>query len=248
MYMKNNKRRERDEVKTTPTKVVSSLASDEFTSPSTPTHSSASVKWDDTQSIMNDLLEFYQSSHQEDIDISKINYLLNEISNTKEENKHKANEIKTKYNNQITTFEKQVKIEKDDLNKQEQYLTYLQKEVNGLKSEKEKLIRQKNESLQRIEEYEIEASEVVEKQDEIETQMKELNAKMKQHITNYATLTGIKWNFDSKNHMEGEFNIPSKNEVRRFKVGPIEEYDDVELANKLWETLDMNVDISNYMR
>ena len=201
--MKNNKRKGRDATPTH-TEIVTTIPSNEFSSPIAKINQ-GSLPWEETQTIMQELLEFYQSTDREEEHISRSTFLLHKLEKMKEENKLKANEIKTEYTDQISKFEQQVKLEREDLYKQEQYLSYLQKEVDDLIAEKERLIRERNESLQRIEEYEKEASEEVEKQDEIEMRMKNTNARMKQEISNYAFLTGIKWNFDSKDSMKGEF-------------------------------------------
>ena len=198
-------------------------------------YTSDSVAWGESLRIMSNLLEHYDSESTKS-DITKLQQSCSAISKIETSEKNiieKSIQIKESIQDLINKSTSCYQNEFDELKQHENHIETLQKEIDGMKKQNKTLDAEKETSVQMTEKYRAEASQEIEKIDNIETdRMKEV-PRLKHQISLYATTTGIKWDFTRVNHHAGEVSIPSLGLHRRFEINP-EDYSQFEIANMLW--------------
>lgn len=198
-------------------------------------YTSDSVEWGESLRIMSNLLEHYDSESTKS-DITRLQQSSSAISKMNAKQEHiieKSNKMKENIQNLINKSTSCYEKELDEMKQNEIHIETLRKEVKGMKEQNSTLDAEKETSLEMTEKFRAEASQEIEKIDNIETdRMKEV-PRLKHQISLYATTTGIKWDFTRVNLHAGEVSIPSLGLHRRFEINP-EDHSQFEIANMLW--------------
>lgn len=124
----------------------------------------------------------------------------------------------------------------------------LKTELERLNGEYDDLRRQTQSVQQETEELDAEREafrtfvlDNAQKIQETRQQRKYTLPRMQQQFSLYATMTGIKWDFDAqienRNVLAGEVRVPSQSTMRHFYIHKLD-YSEYELANLLWDMMD----------
>lgn len=219
-------------MESSPTVSPSSTASVPVTSPLSTT---SSFTWEETSQLMTQLLEHYVGpAASGNISLVKECTSNNkDLSNWKSSFLLQSQSIKSRIQSRIEECHMKCQQEEGALEEQMQHLTVMQGEENHLREKNALLVKEKKEIEQRIDQYKIEASQEVEKIDEVEEMKKMEVPRLQQQISLYASISGIKWEYDCVDSLAGEVDIPLKCLHKRFAIDK-EEHTPFEIADMLW--------------
>jgi len=145
--------------------------------------------------------------------------------------------IQSKLLSRIEQEENIYRNENMDLVEIESSIRKTEEEIQRLANVKNDLIQETMKLKKEIDEYRVECAEEIEELDGIEAQMIQQIPRVKKRISLYSQATGIKWNYDKPNMVEGEINDEVRGSIRYFSFNP-KELDQFSLANKIWDTVD----------
>mmetsp|Transcript_26960 Transcript_26960/g.31359 ORF Transcript_26960/g.31359 Transcript_26960/m.31359 type:complete len:252 (-) Transcript_26960:70-825(-) len=194
--------------------------------------------WEETREAMEKVLYQFQG-----LKSSNDYNLIKETSNVIERMeghvnvlKEKSTTIKDRIQNRIEYFAEQCNSETEKLEKQQQKIDEFKSEVDTIRDCLSNLLKEEKEMKARIDEYKIQASQEVEQIDEVEEEKKVECDRLRNQISMYAVITGIKWDYDTIESIAGEVEIPSKGKHVRFEIDP-EQYSPFEVTNMLWDKI-----------
>lgn len=115
-----------------------------------------------------------------------------------------ATRVKSKLLDRIEEEENIFKNENMDLVEIESSIKKIEEEIQCLANEKNDLLQEAMKLKKEIDQYRVECAEEIEELDGIEAQMIQQIPRVKKRISLYTQATGIKWNYDKPNMVEGE--------------------------------------------
>lgn len=115
-----------------------------------------------------------------------------------------ATRVKSKLLDRIEEEENIFKNENMDLVEIESSIKKIEEEIHCLANEKNDLLQEAMKLKKEIDQYRVECAEEIEELDGIEAQMIQQIPRVKKRISLYTQATGIKWNYDKPNMVEGE--------------------------------------------
>jgi len=185
---------------------------------------------------MNQLLEHYVGAAASD-NISLVKECVSQnkdLSNWKDSFLLQTQNIKNRIQSRKDECHVQCRQEEGSLEERRQHLATIASEENHLRTKNALLLKEKGEIKQRTDQYNIEASQEVEQIDEVE-EMKKLEVpRLQQQISLYASISGIKWEYDCVDSLAGEVDIPLKSVHQRFAIDK-DEHTPFEIAGMLWD-------------
>lgn len=184
---------------------------------------------------MTQLLDHYVGPAASD-NISLLNECTSqnkELSNWKKSFVLDSQSIKSRIQSRIDECHRMYQQEEGALEEQRQHLVTIESEERLLREKHTMLRKEKGEIEQRIDQYKIEASQGVEKIDEVEEMKKMEVPRLQQQISLYASISGIKWEYDCVDSLAGEVEVPLKCLHKRFAIDK-EEHTPFEIADMLW--------------
>mmetsp|Transcript_11550 Transcript_11550/g.13604 ORF Transcript_11550/g.13604 Transcript_11550/m.13604 type:complete len:244 (-) Transcript_11550:110-841(-) len=218
-------------IASSPTITSSSTASAPAISP----FNTSSFTWEETSLLMTQLLDHYVGPAASDnISLIKECASQNEdLSNWKNSFLLESQSIKGRIQSRIDECHMKYQQEEGALEEQRKHLVTLEGEEHLLREKHTMLRKEKGEIEQRIDQYKIEASQGVEKIDEVEEMKKMEVPRLQQQISLYASISGIKWEYDCVDSLAGEVEVPLKCLHKRFAIDK-EEHTPFEIADMLW--------------
>jgi chromosome segregation ATPase len=223
-------KRKGEEFESSPTtSVIMPFASDEPT-----------LTWEATLDSMNQLLESYDNeetlSHRTPI-IRSIESSVQNIEQSKSNTELEGNAIISDIADRIKDCSSNFSQEEQNLRQQQKHVADLEYEVDEIRNSVDE-VKEEDLALQKkIQHYREQASERVERIDEVEVQKKEEVYRLQTQISLHAHVTGIKWDYDDINSIKGEIDIPSKQIQKRFEIEK-EGRSDFEIVNKFWTMME----------
>lgn len=220
------------------TAVSSPTASSSSSTNSIPTTSplnTSSFTWEETSQSINQLLEHYVGSAASD-NTSLVKECVShnkDLSNWKGSFLLQTQDIKHRIQYRIDECHTKCQQEEGSLGERRQHLATLAGEETHLRTKNNLLLKEKEEIKLRIDQYNVEASQEVEKIDEVEEMKKMEVPRLQQQISLYASISGIKWEYDCVDSLAGEVDIPLKCLHKRFAIDK-DEHTPFEIADMLW--------------
>ncbi len=183
--------------------------------------SAGKPSWDKTLSALQAFMSKY-----EDGDITATTSLISRnlelASLIEKESKEKPmadfTRVQAKINARIEQEERIYREEHMDLIEIESSIKKIQEEIESLSNIKQNLTQESLRLKKKIEEYSIECAEEIEELDCIEAQMIQQIPRVKKRISLYSQATGIKWNYDNPNMVEGEIVSATCHHLYSFKI------------------------------
>ena len=165
------------------------------------------LTWKDTTEIMDELLQhIYDPDTDNTLQIQKCVAAIESFQKHDDTIRAKADALKSKIQSGIKGEEKELKEDQKNLMEHKKHLARLQTDSMELQKKNQELINRKLQAQQNTYNYKLEASQEIEKIDEVEaTRVKEA-PNLKHKISLYANITGIKWDFSDDNYdvLKGE--------------------------------------------
>lgn len=220
------------------TTIASSLAVSPSSTTSIPVASpigSSSFTWEETSQMMNQLLEHYVGTAAAD-SVSLVKECASEnkdLSNWRNSFLQQSQKIKSRIQSSIDECHTKCQQEEGALDEQKKHLATLEGEESHLRMNNALLLKEKEDIERRISQYKNEASQEVEKIDEVEERKKMEVPRLQQQISLYASISGIKWEYDCVDSLAGEVDIPLKCLHKRFAIDK-DEHTPFEIAGMLW--------------
>lgn len=115
-----------------------------------------------------------------------------------------SNQIKNELENRIQHAREACREESDDLYRMKVALKKLQAEKFALHQELNEMDASEKEKRERIRQYEIESELEIEAIDQVEAERKDQVPRLKNLISLYAMITGIKWDYDREDLLAGQ--------------------------------------------
>jgi len=162
--------------------------------------------WEKTRDALHAFLYEHDSTIQDSVRlVSECLLIASKIEQEAKEKPLKDFEaLQLKISSRIQQEEELYQTESADLVKKEKELRQLEEGIKSLRIHQQSLVKEKSSHLKKIEEYKSECAEEIEECDEIEAQMMQQIPRVKKRISLYAQATGIKWNYDNVDMVEGE--------------------------------------------
>jgi len=205
------------------------------TSPISISSPQSSFTWEQTSQLMNQLLEhFVGPAASDNISLVKKCISLNtEFGKWKEPFLIQSDSITSRIQSRVDECSEKSQQELGGLEEQRQHLSTLEGEVDHLRAKTLELMKKRQEIDRKICEYNIEASQEIEQIDEVEERKKMEVPRLQQQISLYASISGIKWNYDCADSLAGEIEISSKHLHKRFSIDK-DKYNAFEIADIIW--------------
>jgi len=164
----------------------------------------STLTWQDTTEIMDELLLHFDGPSDGAIQVERCNQIIEKIKQRQNDIEKSGKALKGTIQDHIDDEENALKSEELVLTNQRKSLTNLQDKIDSLVSDNSSLSIQNQDLERKIAEYEFEASQEIEQIDEVEAaRMKEVPS-LKHKISLYASITGIRWDFENEDKLKGE--------------------------------------------
>lgn len=195
------------------------------------------TSWEFTKVHMNSLLLTLESCTSRDIDL--IQSIVRKIQNLEcspqlnKSSEDILSEIEAKIDECKSHFTKEEK----SLHKQMSLIAELETHFEDLSAQVRDLKLEESDLRSKINLYNHQAEEEVEKIDSMEFEQIEQVTRLQGTVTLMATATGIKWHYDEDNSdlITGEIDVPSKKVTRKFCFSDTD--DGLEPTDSLWEMM-----------
>jgi chromosome segregation ATPase len=207
-----------------------------------PVESSAEpmLAWEATRDAMKQLVDSYDNEEtltRRKTLIHSVESNLTNLEQSESTLESNFDSIITEIVDKINESSKSFSQEEQNLQQQQKHITDLENEVNEIRycvdeAKEEELTLQK-----KILHYKEQASERVERIDEVEVQKKEEVYRLQTQISLHAHVTGIKWNYDDIDSIKGEIDIPSKQIQKKFEIEK-EGRSDFDIVNQFWSMME----------
>jgi len=213
---------------------------------------SSNISWNETLETMQDVKNIFQSEISiagnetpplhSDIDddiamVSRAAATIDRIEKNASRIEQNAKNASSKLKTRITKEEEAYNSESNELRNQKEAVETIQSEVNALTHTHESLLNQDEEEKRKINLRKEEVAEEIEELDMIEVERMREVPRVKRAISMYAMFTGIKWNYDRDDMLEGIATIPTTKEIKRFSVNP-ELHSKFDVANTIWNSIE----------
>lgn len=209
-------------------------------------HESSDI-WDECNSMLQNMMYQYNDSKTDTLqqqvcdDIHEImmypqkmqtdcnNYLKNEIE-----------PLKGKIDNKIEEEKKRIRYYKDEMKQLQQQMEELLIEQQNHENELILLQQQETTMRNEINEFnELAVNEICDMETHYDDSKIKIS-RLRQQLSLYSNVTGIKWDYEKENMLAGQIKINSKQMIKYFEIDPSDK-SHYEIANELWNLISENV-------